>query len=170
MERNLERAAIRAAGPWDAGALANLHIRTWREAFAQVLPAPVLDAQAAAASEQWERRLAEPGHASFWVAERRTPGDEPGEAMVGFAWAEAVGPGQVRALELVGLYVLADYYGTGVADDLLTCAVGEAPCQLWVAGSNHRAQNFYRRHGFATDGASREVADWGGITVLRMVR
>src|SRR5699024_8896057 len=132
-ERAPTRAMIRAAGPWDADALAQVHSRSWREAFTALVPEHVLVAQQANALQAWQRRLADPGQSAYWVAERNGQ-------MVGFAWAEAVGPGHVRPLELVGLYVLGAHQGTGVADDLLTCAVGEAPCFCWVARDNPRAR------------------------------
>lgn len=154
---------IRAAGPWDAAALARVHIRTWREAFTSLVPEQALRTHETDAHEAWERRLADPGQASYWVAER------DGQ-MVGFSWARAMGPGHVRPLELVGLYVLAEHYGTGVADDLLTCAVGAAPCFCWVARDNPRAQAFYRRHLFVADGLSQVAHQWGDLALERMVR
>lgn len=149
--------------PSDAEVLAQVHIRTWQQAFVDVLATEALRAHADNAAEQWTRRLADPGHAAYWVAERAGQ-------MVGFSWAEAAGPGQARPLELVGLYVLAEHYGTGVADDLLVCAVGEAPCFLWVARDNARARAFYTRHDFVADGQVREAQEWGGLTLVRMVR
>ncbi|HLS24488.1 MAG TPA: GNAT family N-acetyltransferase [Beutenbergiaceae bacterium] len=157
------RVSIRAAGPWDAEALAELHATTWRQAYADLLPADVVDSEVVKMPVQWQRRLTDPGSASFWVAE------EPG-GLVGFSWAEAVGPGSARSLSLVGLYVLDSHHGTGVADQLLVCAVGEAPCELWVAEGNERAAAFYQRHGFEFDGVARQVPEWGDITIQRMIR
>ncbi|MGC0249753.1 N-acetyltransferase family protein [Pseudactinotalea sp. Z1748] len=163
MRQGRQRAAIRSAGPGDAEILAQVHIRTWQQAFADLLAAEVVQAHAANAAEQWARRLADPGHAAYWVAERAGQ-------VVGFSWAEAAGPGQVRPLELIGLYVLEEHYGTGVADDLLVCAVGEAPCFLWVARDNARARSFYARHDFVTDGQVRRAQEFGGLPLVRMVR
>ncbi len=157
------RAAVRAAGPWDADALADLHAASWREAYHGLLPAEVIASETAKMPAQWQRRLLDPGNAAYWVAEHDG-------RLIGFSWAEALGPGAARPLELVGLYVLARYHGSGVADDLLICAVGEAPCQLWVAEGNERAIAFYRRHRFEHDGTFRQMPEWGGITIQRMVR
>lgn len=163
MQDRERRAVIRAAGPWDAENLAAVHIRTWQQAFGELLAPEVLRAHADNAGEQWERRLADPAHAAYWVA-------EVAGQVAGFAWAEAAGAGQVRPLELVGLYVLAEHYGTGVADDLLHCAIGEAPCFLWVTRFNGRARAFYARHGFIDDGHSKVAQQWGGLPLVRMVR
>lgn len=157
------RAHIRPAGQDDAATLAQVHGRTWVEAYSDLLPEPVVRAQVVGAPEQWRRRLQDPDGPNYWLAEREG-------RVVGFAWAEAVGPGHPRALELIGLYLLASEYGTGSAEALMKAAVGDAPCQLWVAKENLRARAFYRRQGFGPDGAERQVEEWGGLIVERWVR
>ncbi len=61
------------------------------------------------------------------------------------------GPGE-DGFELSGLYVRRAWWGTGVADGLLSCAVGDRAALLWVLEGNKRARHFYERHGFALDG------------------
>ncbi len=58
-------------------------------------------------------------------------------------------------LELMGLYVRASSYGTGVGHALLEAAIGDSPAYLWVLDGNVRAIGFYERHGFAFDGATK---------------
>lgn len=67
------------------------------------------------------------------------------------------------------LNVLAAHHGTGLADLLLAELVGERAAYLWVLDGNARAQAFYRRHGFAVDGATKPHPPTG-TTELRMVR
>ena len=157
------RAHVRPARQDDAPTLAQVHAQTWVEAYSDLLPAQVIRDQVDAAPEQWRHRLEAPDGPSYWLAERDGK-------VVGFAWAEAIGPGHPRALELIGLYLIASEYGTGTAGSLLLASVGDAPCQLWVARDNARARAFYRRNGFAPDGAERVAQEWGGITVERWVR
>lgn len=66
------------------------------------------------------------------------------------------------ALELIGLYVLPDAWGSDVADALherFVSLLGSAPTEaegvLDVWSGNRRAQAFYRRHGWVPDGRSR---------------
>lgn len=122
---------MRPATPLDAGAIAAVHVSSWQEAYARLLPPEVLDAHAQGAPRRWAERLSNPDGPWYWLAERA------GKA-VGFSWAEAVGPCAIRPLELVGLYVLASEYGRGTADALLRTAIGDAPCFLWVPGVTHR--------------------------------
>ena len=65
-------------------------------------------------------------------------------------------------MELIGLYVLPEAWGFGVADDLHQRFVGllssapptsEGVLDVW--SGNRRAQAFYRRHGWDADGRSR---------------
>src|SRR5690625_5263925 len=116
------RVSIRAAGPWDAEALAELHATTWRQAYADLLPADVVDSEVVKMPVQWQRRLTDPGSASFWVAE------EPG-GLVGFSWVEAVGPGSARSLSLVGVFVLECNHSYVAADTLHVIVVGEVPVE-----------------------------------------
>ncbi len=159
----MNRAKIRAAHPGDAQAIADVHVQTWQESYAELLSPATIQRHARRALQVWSERLIDPGSAAFWVAEGSS-------GVVGFAWTSAAGAGEVRSLELVGMYLLASHHGSGTADDLLLCATGEAPCYLWVAQDNPRAQAFYRRHGFHADGEDRVVEQWDNITVMRMVR
>ena len=74
-----------------------------------------------------------------------------------------------RDLELEGLYVLDDYHGRGVGQALVDAAIGTRPSYLWVLDDNPRAQAFYRRNGFAFDGAEKIDESWR-VRELRMVR
>lgn len=73
-----------------------------------------------------------------------------------------------RELELNALYIAAHLQGTGLAQALAEAVIGSEPAQLWVSADNARAQAFYRRIGFAPDGASGRYADL--IPEIRMVR
>jgi hypothetical protein len=53
----------------------------------------------------------------------------------------------------------------------LSAAVGDSPANLWVLRDNHRAQAFYAKHGFRTDGTSGLLPpEWEELPELRMVR
>ncbi|HIZ34168.1 MAG TPA: GNAT family N-acetyltransferase [Candidatus Ruania gallistercoris] len=156
-------AQIRPAHAGDAEALHELHCDTWREAYADLVPEAVLAHQREHGLSGWQRTLGDPAGDTVWLAHR-------GGVAVGFASASAAGTGQVRSLHLWGLYVRAGEYGLGTGANLLQLAVGDAPCYLWVAAENLRAQAFYRKHGFDLDGAEQQVARWGDLVTVRMVR
>ena len=116
------------------------------------------------------------GSTRWW---RRIAGDDgvlsrlardSGGRIVGFGTA---GPPRdeppVAERELWALYLLARARGTGAADELLAAVLGPVPASLWVLQGNARGRAFYRRHGFAEDGAH-EVHPATGAAELRMVR
>jgi ribosomal protein S18 acetylase RimI-like enzyme len=65
--------------------------------------------------------------------------------------------------------VLAAHHGTGIGQTLLDEVLGSGPAQLWVAKQNPRAIAFYRRNGFAFDGAE-QTDESTDITEARMLR
>jgi ribosomal protein S18 acetylase RimI-like enzyme len=78
---------------------------------------------------------------------------------------------KVRDLELVQLYVSLP--GQGLGEQLLNTVVPPGTgAQLWVFTANEGAQRFYRRHGFAPDGARNVYREdlAGGVDELRYVR
>ena len=75
----------------------------------------------------------------------------------------AAGPQQLYVL-----YVYAAFHGSRVGTALLNAVIDRtAPAALWVADPNPRAQAFYRKHGFVTDGAVKIEDD---VREIRMVR
>ncbi|MEE6273363.1 GNAT family N-acetyltransferase [Georgenia wangjunii] len=156
-------ARIRPAHVADAEAVAAVHAQAWRETYSGSVPDDVFAEMERTGPDGWRRALADPGGMATWLAERS------GE-VVGLAQAHAVGPGNVRPLQLSVLYVLRAHQGTGTGQRLLDVAVGDAPCFLWVAEDNPRAIAFYRRNGFEPDGAREIEERWGGVAGVRLVR
>lgn len=133
-----------------------------------MLPQRVFDEMRDGGAERWRRQLADPDARAHWLATDARPGSEG--ALVGFAVVEARGPHAPRPLRLNSLYVTAEMHGHGVGRVLLQYSIGEAPCYLWVAARNTKAQAFYRRHGFELDGGSKTFPEWDDLEDLRMVR
>jgi ribosomal protein S18 acetylase RimI-like enzyme len=71
--------------------------------------------------------------------------------------------------ELYSINVLAAQQGSGVADELIGVTVGQGEATVWVLAGNGRAQSFYRRHGFRSEGSSR-MDELSGAREIRMVR
>lgn len=91
--------------------------------------------------------------------------DQSARVIVAEVQGEPVGVASVRAEWLVGLYVVPEQWGTGVADALNTRALeivrelGSAHCNLWVLEDNARARRFYERRGWRQNRAT-QVVPW----------
>jgi GNAT superfamily N-acetyltransferase len=156
---------VRPAIAADARGIAEVHVKSWQEAYAHLVPA---DALARLSVDQRERRWNEillSTETTIYVA---TDGDR----VIGFA---SVGPARdddrPRPLELQSIYVLAAHHGSGAGQLLLDGVLAGAPASLWVADDNPRARAFYARNGFVPDGATK-VGLLAGTDVLeaRLVR
>ncbi|MGH1548504.1 GNAT family N-acetyltransferase [Leifsonia poae] len=156
---------VRRATVADAAGIARVHVTGWREAYAGRLAADFLDGlDEARFAANWERIVVD-GVTDAFVAER------DGEIV---GWATA-GPGRdddpPRPRELEGIYLVASAYGSGAGQQLLDAAVGDSPAYLWVMEGNARAESFYRRNGFAPDGAtSTHTLGATTVPVLRFTR
>jgi len=147
----------RAARREDAGALGEVHVTTWRSAYAGLLPQALLDGLSAQASAaRWRGLLPCSPPLVCLVAVDRT--DQP----TGFAFAgphrDDAGPGTA---ELYSLYVHPDHDGAGAGTALLERtrhqlqAAGFTQARLWVLTTNHHARGFYERRGWTAGGRSR---------------
>ena len=67
---------------------------------------------------------------------------------------------------LNGICVVAAYHATGAGSALLSVAIGSAPALLWTVQNHPRAAAFYRKHGFAPDGATSEYATLGTTIII----
>lgn len=144
--------------------LAECHIECWREAYRDLVPAPLLAAfDLERRTVAWERRrLQNPDGLKVAVA---------GDTVIGFAVSgRSRDESPVAEFELNAMYVRAAWYGTGVAHDLMRAVLpGHADVSLWVFEENPRARAFYTKYGFELDGARRVEAFTPAIEV-RMVR
>ena len=98
-----------------------------------------------------------------------------GERVVGF-----VGYGKYRNDELpntgevYAIYVLSQYYGQGVGEQLMREALNrlsEYPrVAVWVLKENQRAIRFYQRFGYRFDGKEESILLDTPVTEIRMLR
>lgn len=158
---------IRPATALDVDAAVRVRARIWRETYDGMFDTDFLAAQEseaglAAQAEHWRELLSD--GATIWLAVDAARDDE----IVGFALAMPTRePDRPTLLELRWLYVEADVRGSGVAEGLLTYAIGDAAASLWVVADNARARAFYAKHGFAADGVEHV---YHGARELRYVR
>jgi len=156
---------IRTGVPEDAVAFAHLHLDVWDDAYTGLIPQQILDAR----RRDIDRRI---GVAREILSRGRTllaEYDGPiDRGLVGFAIA---GPGRDDGLdlelELQAIYVRATQWGTGLGHRLITEAVGDRDCYLWVLAGNERAIGFYERHGFVGDGAAHDEPEGKHVRMVR---
>jgi len=153
---------LRPARPSDIRSIAEFQTDCWREAYRSLVPPAYLDRVSVEDREaRWHDRLLS-GARQIALA-------EVDGALVGVvSWGYSDTP-DAPALELMSLYVAAEHRGTGVAAALIERALGKAPAHLWVFEDNPRAQAFYLRHGFRSDG-HRKVDPDTGLWEMRFIR
>jgi GNAT superfamily N-acetyltransferase len=153
---------VRAAQPDDAAAIAEVHVETWRGAYAHAVPAEYLASLDVARRARWWRSEIETG-ADVLVAE--DDGKVVGFASVGAARDEPESVG-----ELYAIYVRPAAWGTGAGRALIDAAHarmherGYRDAILWVLENNPRARRFYEIAGWSTDGG-RKIETIGGAEI-----
>ncbi|PYY64447.1 GNAT family N-acetyltransferase [Curtobacterium sp. MCPF17_003] len=162
-EREPGAVVIRPAAVDDAESIGRVHAASWRETYGHFVDDPNANPwfDVDRRIEMWRSNL---DQAAFFTA---VAVDQTG--ILGFAAVQATAePDAVRPEELTMLYVLARAHGGGAGQALLDAALGGRPASLWVAADNPRARAFYRRNGFAPDGAT---SSFGPVeTTVRLVR
>jgi len=160
---------VRTPTPSDATRIAELHVATWKEAYAHLLPDDFFDvAHTRMRQRMWDQILNAPR--DEWIVRiAEVDGRAVGFAMSGPSFG-AEGQDLPRERHVYNIYVVESEHGTGVGQSLLDEIVGTDPAMLWVAKENPRAIAFYRRNGFELDGAEQVDSGDSGITSVRMVR
>src|SRR5262249_61767409 len=80
---------------------------------------------------------------------------------------QVIGFATIHGAELSALHVDPDAWGTGIGRALIAqaradlAAAGADEAQLWVLAGNTRADRFYARDGWTTDGTRRSDTVWG---------
>ena len=150
---------MRRARESDARGIAEVHVRTWQEAYRDQLPATYLSALEVTDRERfWSNEL------RVLAVERRPWVAESGSAIVGFAVA---GPARDDELprdtgEVYAIYVMPGFWERGVGRNLLMHCEhdlfehGYAHAVLWVLEANPRARRFYEACGWVLDGAAKK--------------
>jgi ribosomal protein S18 acetylase RimI-like enzyme len=157
---------VRRASPDDAAAIAEVHVRTWQDAYEHVFGAERL---AGVTVEQrlpmWHQILHDPEQTAL-VAE-----DETGRIV---GWCTVAPSRDADADgELWGIYVRSEAWGSGVGSALLAAGIealrasGYREVILWVLEDNPRARRFYEREGWAFDGV-RKQDEFLGVKVTEV--
>jgi GNAT superfamily N-acetyltransferase len=162
---------IRPATSADARRVAEVHIASWRAAYAGLIPDELLADLSVDAREQgWATAISRGDTVSVSVVD---------DNVTGFA---ATGPARDDDLpgaagELYAIYLEPEYWSSGIGHVLHEAAMGALAASgfdravLWVLDRNERALRFYAQHGWVADGAVKDDARGSAVLhELRLVR
>ena len=174
---------IRSASTADAAQIAAVMRDSWHAAYGGIIAPEILDRVTAPdggarirqsfRTRPWQRMIAAVedgivGYAAFG----------PERDVVDTPWPYPLTPAgsEHQIAELYALYVHPGRWSTGTGRALMdqvlakVGAAGYTSITLWVLEANARARRFYRRAGFAPDGACHVLDDLGGVTEIRYQR
>ena len=164
--------SVRPAQPGDAAALGELQVRAWRSAYADVLPADLLEGlDQAAFAATWEQAIRMRPDARWAVLVASAGADAVGFAAVGPAEGHPDLDG-VETGELHALVVDPDRTRAGHGSRLqaaVTDTAREAGFRrlcTWVADGDTALRAFLEASGWGADGAIRELDLRGDGEVL----
>lgn len=140
-----------------------VHYKSWLETYTGLIDQTYLDSMTVEKSVAIAYRWRDD---DMFVA-------KDGDDVVGFVcYGKCRDEDLQGAGEIYAIYVLKEYYGTGVGKALMDAALGELDCQriaVWVLRGNARAIRFYRKCGFVFDGVSKPLKLGTENVELRMV-
>lgn len=153
--------AVRPARVSDARAIAEVHVKAWQQAYTEYFPlAWLAELDVDTREQRWSAVI---GDRASRVSVAEVSGVVIGWASASFGAAEPV--------ELFGIYVLLDFYGSGAGAALLHASVGDAAAYCWLIDGNARAERFYAKHGFARTGET-DLRAFGvhDVRIVKMAR
>lgn len=156
----------------DAGRVARVHWVTRQKAYADILPKEYVNQKSFGDRErQWFENIEKStqGKGSIWIAQMN--GFDAGFAAAG-ATRDADLDAKAAA-ELYYIYVMPDYWGSGIGKKLFDQACEEMKkakfkeLTVWVYEPNAFARKFYERQGMKLTKAKRPVPGFESFQVVR---
>lgn len=156
----------------DVRAVAEIHVDTWRAAYAEIIPADFLAALSVAQRETMWHQCITSRSPELLVAKQA--GTVQGWLSFGLCRDKS---GTEAEGEVWALYVAPTSWSTGVGRQLwlrakeLMLSQGFTACSLWVFPQNERAIKFYHAAGFSHDGSAPRSFTLGGVQLqeIRLV-
>ncbi len=160
---------IRAANPADAGAMAKVHVDTWRTTYAGIVPAEYLSGLSYEnRKSMWLSSL----ETNRWAVANFVAEADNGE-IVGFVAAGPESEGdQTYKGELYAIYIFQQHQYQGVGRGLVSAVAkqmlvdGIRSMLVWVLEDNHQACRFYESLGGEKVG--RKTIEIGGIDLIEV--
>ena len=139
-----------------------VHWQTWREAYDDLLPEEFQETMTLDRCRFLSQKYPE----NTLIA-------MDGKKVVGFISYGNFRDEAIQVGEIIALYVLKDYYGKGVSEQLMHAAFVAldqfSEIYLWVLKDNKRAIAFYQKMGFSFDGQEKILKLGKPVKELRMV-
>ena len=139
-----------------------VHWQTWREAYDNLLPAEYQETMTLVRCRFFSQKYPE----NTLIA-------MDGKKVIGFISYGNFRDEAIQAGEIIALYVLKDYYGKGVSEQLMHAAFVAldqfSEIYLWVLKENKRAIAFYQKMGFTFDGQEKILELGKPVKELRMM-
>ncbi|RXX19123.1 GNAT family N-acetyltransferase [Streptococcus parasanguinis] len=139
-----------------------VHWQTWREAYDDLLPEEFQETMTLEKCRFLSQKYPE----NTLIA-------MDGKKVVGFISYGNFCDEVIQAGEIIALYVLKDYYGKGVSEQLMHAAFVAldhvSEIYLWVLKDNKRAIAFYQKMGFSFDGQEKILELGTPVKELRMM-
>jgi ribosomal protein S18 acetylase RimI-like enzyme len=154
----------------DARPIAEIHVATWKVAYAGIVPDDFLAGLSVEKRESYWREQIPLGHQKIVVA--KLDASVVGWIAYGASRDDDAGSG---AAEIWAIYVSPEFWSGGVGRNLWLhsqshlVTEGYRSVSLWVLAANSRAINFYRKAGFVPDPSGNKEFEIGG-TLLKEVR
>jgi ribosomal protein S18 acetylase RimI-like enzyme len=165
---NLPEGVIRAARPADARAIATVHVATWRDAYAGLLPAEVLAGlDVDERAQRWNHNLAAAIEGRFVLVFEE-------DGRVGGFVSGGPSRDQFPGGEVYAIYVDPACQGRGAGRRLLAAAARHlaqdrfTDASLWVLADNHPARGFYESQGWRSDGTEQPWTHPDGKAVMEV--
>ena len=139
-----------------------VHWQTWREAYDDLLPEEFQETMTLDRCRFLSQKYPE----NTLIA-------MDGKKVVGFISYGNFRDEAIQVGEIIALYVLKDYYGKGVSEQLMHAAFVAldqfSEIYLWVLKDNKRAIAFYQKMGFTFDGQEQILKLGKPVKELRMM-
>jgi ribosomal protein S18 acetylase RimI-like enzyme len=164
--------SIRVAMAVDAPAIAAVHVNSWRETYAGLVPAHVLSGLSVdRRTELWDRIICKPeafSSSTVFVAER--DGAVVGFGCCGLQRAESLNIQGYNG-EISSIYLLRSFQRCGLGLALMSTMGQELQrrqlqaASLWVLHENTKACRFYEKLGGAIVGDKKDVREDGVVFI-----
>lgn len=169
VQEKVKGVIIRKATAYDAESIGYIHSRSWKIAYKGIITNELLnDFTPGKGAERFLRVLKKtPDEECYLLLKNSMP---LGFINLGHRDVENL---QKTLREIVGIYILPEYWGQGVGRTLMEYGItelkrrGYSLLYLWVPEENIAARKFYEKLGFQTDGARKSVQFKKKLPIIR---